>query len=161
MYQVLKKINGLLTKVEKTIGTVAIFLMFILILAGCISRYLFNSPIKWVEEVTNLLLIWMGFLAVCYSTASQSHVSIDFITRKMPEKFRFIWYAVLQAIIVITFVLILPVAVKSVKYQITTPALNISLKAMFTVVPISCGLLIYHSMVNIIGLLRKAAGKEA
>lgn len=156
----LKKINKALTVMEEIIGTASICVMFVIILAGCISRYVFNSPIKWVEEVTNLLLIWMGYLAMCYSTAHNNHVSIDFITSKLPPRVHAVWYAILQIIICITFLLIFPAAAKSVKYQITTPALNISLKVMFLIIPGACILMMFHTIVNTIDLLRQAAGKE-
>ncbi len=156
----LKKINECLTKAEEVIGTVCIGSMFVLILIGCICRYFFNSPIKWVEEVTNLLLIWSGFLAICYATSKRSHVSIDFITNKLPEKVQCVWHAVLQLIICVTFLVLLPAGIESIKYQITTPALNLPLKLLFLIMPGSCILIMFHSIVNIVDLLGNAAGKR-
>lgn len=156
----LKKINRLLTIVEEAVGTTCICVMFLLVLTGCIARYVFNSPITWVEEVTDLLLIWLGYMAICYATAKNSHVSIDFITNKLSPKVHAIWYAGLQIVIFVTFALLFPTAVECVKYQIRTPALNIDLKIMFLIIPATCVLLMIHTLVNTIDLLRQAAGKE-
>lgn len=156
----LKKVNCFLTTVEEVIGTTCICAMFLLVLVGCIARYLFNSPIAWVEEVTNLLLIWMGYLAICYATAKGGHVSIDFITNKLSPKVHAIWYAVLQIIVFITFALLFPAAAECVKYQIKTPALNIDLKVMFLIIPGTCLFLMFHTLINTIDLIRRAAGKE-
>lgn len=156
----LRKINTFLTKAEEAIGTCCICIMFILILAGCVCRYFFNSPIKWVEEVTNLLLIWSGFLAIGYATAKQSHVSIDFITGRLPKKAQCVWYAVLQLVICVTFLVMLKPSIDAIQYQITTPALNLSLKALFTIMPLFCGLVMFHTIVNIIDLFKQAAEKE-
>lgn len=156
----LKRINDCLTKAEELIGTFCIVTMFLLILVGCVCRYFFNSPIKWIEELTNLLLICSGFLAICYATAKRTHVSIDFITNRLPERAQCIWYAALQLVICVTFLMLLPAGVKAIKYQITTPALNMSLKVWFLIIPGSCILIMFHTIVNIVDLVGKATGKR-
>lgn len=156
----LKKINKVLTYVEEAVGTTCICFMFVIILAGCIARYVFNSPIKWVEEVTNLMLIWMGFLAICYATAHNSQVSIDFITKLLPRKVFCIWTAVLQLIVCVTFMLLLGPSIDAIQYQITTPALNLPLKVLFTIIPGSCILITVHAIVNIVELIAEVVRKE-
>ena len=154
-----KKINKVLMQLETILGTIGICVMFVLILCGIVRRYFFNSPIKWVEEVTNLLLIWCGYLAICHSAANDSHVRIDLLTMKMPKAVKNIWNALLMIIASVTFYMLLGPSIDAIQYQITTPALNLSLKVLFTIMPISCCLIILHSMLNaldlILGLFRK------
>lgn len=148
-----KKIDRVLTWIETIVGTTGYISMFFLILAGCIARYVFNSPIKWVEEVTNLILIWSGYLAICYATSSGGHVSIDFLTNLLSKRAKEIWNAVLQLIILVTFAILLKPSIDAIKFQITTPALHLSLKVLFTIMPGTCILIMLHNVINIIGLL--------
>ncbi len=151
----IKTINRILTWLETFLGALGYVVMFLLILAGCIARYFFNSPIKWVEEVTNLILIWSGYLAICYATSSGGHVSIDFLTNLLPKRAREIWEAILQLVILITFAILLKPSIAAIKYQITTPALHLSLKVLFTIMPIMCVIIMIHNVINILNLLSK------
>lgn len=155
-----KKITKVLMQVETIIGTFGICLMFVLILCGIVRRYFLNSPIKWVEEVTNLLLIWCGYLAICHSAANDSHVRIDLLTMKMPKAVKNIWNAVLMIIASVTFYLLLGPSIDAIQYQITTPALNLSLKVLFTIMPISCGLIMLHSLFNALDLILELFKRE-
>lgn len=157
----LKKITKFLTRIETAIGTCGICIMFILILCGCVRRYFFNSPIKWVEEVTNLLLIWCGYLAICHTAAMDGHVRIDLLTMKMPKVVKNIWNALLMIIASVSFYLLLGPSIDAIQYQITTPALNLSLKVLFTIMPISCVLIIFHSLCNALELILELFRKEA
>ena len=156
----IKKINKAVMWIETFLGTIGVIAMFVLILCGCVRRYFFNSPIKWVEEVTNLLLIWCGYLAMCYTAGNDSHVRIDLLTMKMPKAVKNIWNSVLMLISSVTFALLMGPAIEAIKYQITTPALNLSLKVLFTIMPISCGLIIFHSLCNALELILDLFRKE-
>lgn len=156
----IKKITKGLTLAETILGTTGICVMFILILSGCVRRYFFNSPIKWVEEVTNLLLIWCGYLAMCYTTAQDSHVRIDLLIMKMPKTMKNIWNTVLMIIASVTFYFLLGPSIDAIQYQITTPALNLSLKVLFTIMPISCVLIILHSLCNVLELILEIIPKK-
>ena len=148
------------TNLDAIITGATLTICVILVNANVVMRYFFNSPIKWVEEVTNLMLIWMGFLAICYATAHNSQVSIDFITKLLPRKVFCIWTAVLQLIVCVTFMLLLGPAIDAIQYQITTPALNLSLKVLFTIIPGSCILITVHAIVNILDLMTEVFRKE-
>lgn len=66
---------------------VAILAVIVLTLtAGIISRYCFNSPFDWTEELATFLFIWVSFLGAGVASAKRRHVTVDFITGKFSEK---------------------------------------------------------------------------
>lgn len=150
----LRKINDKIAALEAIIGTIMICMMFLILLYGIVMRYLFNQPIKWIEEITNLMLIWIGFLSICYATEKSSHVSIDFLITKQSPKVQCIWKSILQILIGITGLSLLPPSMEAIQYQITTPTLHLSLKALFTIMPIFCVLTIFHVIGNAVCLLQ-------
>lgn len=70
------------------LGTVAIILT---LSAGVISRYIFNSPIFWTDEVARILLIWSIFIGAAMGfrkDASTSHIGMDYFVSKLPLKIK-------------------------------------------------------------------------
>lgn len=53
-----------------------------------VSRYLFETPLAWGEEITRYLFIYSIFLGAAVGVRYQVHVSIDALLRRLPEKWR-------------------------------------------------------------------------
>ncbi len=63
--------------------TTGIFLTF-----EVASRYLFNAPTIWVEEVSQLLLIAGVYLAVARTLHRQQNIRIDALYGQLPARFK-------------------------------------------------------------------------
>lgn len=55
-----------------------LLLMLFLIFTQVVLRYIFNSPIIWVEEVTMLLLVWYGYIAIGILVKDNGHIAIEY-----------------------------------------------------------------------------------
>lgn len=65
----------------------AFFIMlFVIVMAGIISRTVFNSPFTWTEEAARLCFIWLVFLGISYGTKYDKHINVTIILDKMPKK---------------------------------------------------------------------------
>ena len=51
-----------------------------------ISRYLFNSPTVWVNEISTFLQIWATYLALTYSFDKKDFIRITFIYDRLSSK---------------------------------------------------------------------------
>lgn len=51
----------------------------LLVFSGVVSRYLFDSPINWRDEVSAYIFIFANILALCYATYAESHVSAEML----------------------------------------------------------------------------------
>ncbi|MFV0438220.1 MAG: TRAP transporter small permease [Desulfopila sp.] len=67
--------NALARALKLAIGLIMTATVLILF-AGVVMRYLFNSPLFWSEEVTVLGMIWMTFLAGALLIRDDKNVSI-------------------------------------------------------------------------------------
>jgi TRAP-type C4-dicarboxylate transport system permease small subunit len=71
---------------ERFLCAVLISVFTLVLLANVISRYLFNSPLFFAEELALLLLVWMGYLAVSYSIYRSEQIGMGLVVDKLSEK---------------------------------------------------------------------------
>lgn len=50
-----------------------------------IMRYIFKSSLKWSEEVSRYLFIWMVFIGMSYGIKRKSHMRIDMLEHFFPK----------------------------------------------------------------------------
>ena len=79
----LKKIND---NFERWCMMLLFIILFIIVIAGIISRVVFNSPFTWTEEAARLAFIWMIFMGISYGTKYNKHINVTIIMDKMPDK---------------------------------------------------------------------------
>lgn len=124
---------------------------FILILSGqVISRYVFNEPISWVEEVAMMMLIWMTFIAAAWLVRKDQHIRVEFLDELGVPKLRKLLYT-LYDIISIVFLVLLAISgyqlIGEMEYS-KTPALQIPYSYIVSIVPITAVLMaIYFSII--------------
>lgn len=82
-----KKAN-ILTKVLSYIGGSVLFLMMVLTVIDVFMRYVFNSPLLGVQEITEFMLVTFVFFTLAYTETEQSHIRVDFVMDKLPLKFQ-------------------------------------------------------------------------
>lgn len=81
----MKKILDLIQKIINIFLSVAIFAMTLIIFLQVISRYVFNSPLVWSEELSRYLFVWISFLAIADAVRTKSHIALSVLTDKMSE----------------------------------------------------------------------------
>ena len=148
--KILRAITGIIRKAELYFGAVVVAEIFILTTLNIIMRYIFNSPIFWCEEVILYSFVWMGYLAVAYTLSMDNHVRFTLVLDKIPKVPKTIILAVLDLMIAAVFVILIPSAVRCMGFLINTPALKISEKYFYYIVPIGYSLMIFHSVVNML-----------
>ena len=61
----------------------ALFVVFILQIG---ARFLFNQPLPWTDELAVVLYIWTIFWACAFMVPAASHVSLDLLMARLPDK---------------------------------------------------------------------------
>jgi len=69
-------------------GAVALFGTMCLTAADVIGRYVFNSPILGVFEITEFLVLILIFSFIGYTQSQKSHVAVELLLNVLPEKIR-------------------------------------------------------------------------
>jgi len=67
--------------------------VFILIMMVCTTidvgcRYMFDSPLKWVYEITGYFMVAITYLALAYTEARDGHVSLSLLVDRFSTRTR-------------------------------------------------------------------------
>ncbi|SFQ66058.1 TRAP-type C4-dicarboxylate transport system, small permease component [Psychrobacillus psychrotolerans] len=84
----MKSFAKVLNNFEKTLVTLSMFLMVILIFLQVFSRYVMGDAIGWTEEASRYLFIWLIFLSIGISFIEKKHISIDIVLDRLPLGFQ-------------------------------------------------------------------------
>lgn len=71
---------------DAIITCITLSLCTILVNCNIFSRYLFNAPILWAEEVATSLFIWTVFIGSAYAFRTKAHLGVDVLVKMLPPK---------------------------------------------------------------------------
>lgn len=134
---------------EKTL-VLLMSLMVLNILWQVASRYVLNNPSSFTDELARYLLIWTGLLGAAYATGKNLHLAIDILPGKIDNhKVRHGLYLLAKGMIA-CFALLAMVAGGTRLVYISwfldqnSPALNVPLGIVYTVVPLSGLIILFY-----------------
>jgi TRAP-type C4-dicarboxylate transport system permease small subunit len=127
-------------------------ILFVIVNLGVFSRYLFNAPFIWTEELALFVLVWMVFLAGSLTIRRWENVRVTYFIEKLPRGVRVAIECVSKLLVLsfLVFVLILSARIiPQVGPTEVAPALNISM--LFPQMGLVVGLVLMT--VQMVGLL--------
>jgi len=71
-------------KFEERIMSTSLWGIVIIMGLQIIMRYIFKASIKWSEEVSRYLFIWMVFIGISYGVKKGAHMRIDMLEALYP-----------------------------------------------------------------------------
>jgi tripartite ATP-independent transporter DctM subunit len=122
------RLDRFLAYVTEIPAAILVAVEILVLLAGVISRYVFNRPLTWSDELASILFLWLAMLGAVIALRRAEHMRLGFLVMRAPPALR-AWMETLATTAVLVFVIaiILP-AFDYVAFQsmITTPALGIA-----------------------------------
>jgi tripartite ATP-independent transporter DctM subunit len=88
----------------EVIGSVLVLAEVAILFAGVVSRYVFDSPIFWTDELANALFLWLSMLGMVVALRRDGHMRLTTLANWVPEQ----WarrFSAIAALVVIAFVL--------------------------------------------------------
>jgi TRAP-type C4-dicarboxylate transport system permease small subunit len=124
--------------------------LFIIVMAGIISRVVFNSPFTWTEEAARLVFIWLVFMGISYGTKYDKHINVTIMLDKMPKKVAAVFTIFWDLVALVVFVWVAFNGVKYISYMGTsvTSVLRINQGLTTSIVAIS-------AILNVIRIIEK------
>lgn len=68
------------------IAITILVLLLIFVVIQVVSRFVFNYPIEWSEEMARFMFIWLGFISAAVALKEDQHVRFTFIIDRLPKK---------------------------------------------------------------------------
>ena len=98
----------------------------VILFAGVVSRYVFNKPVTWSDELASVLFLWLAMLGAVIALRRGEHMRLTTFVNLLRPEWR-AWVDTVSALVVILFVLL--VGAPSYEYitgqwVISTPALE-------------------------------------
>jgi tripartite ATP-independent transporter DctM subunit len=99
----------------------------LVLLIGVLSRYVFNSPLTWSDELASTLFLWLAMLGAVIALRRAEHMRLAFLIGLAPQRFRRFLDTLATMVVAVFLVAMIAPARDYVEVQwfITTPALEI------------------------------------
>jgi TRAP-type C4-dicarboxylate transport system permease small subunit len=125
-------------------------------------RYALNAPLRWPEEVSRLLLIWLTYLGAVVLPGSGHHVAIGVVRDALPPRWRDrldlladVLGTVFFAVLAVSGVYLM-IAMRGIRL----PALQTPLNLLFAVIPVAGAAQVYVHAVAAVCRLRGVASES-
>ena len=108
-------------------AAILVALEIVVLLAGVLSRYVFDAPLTWSDELASVLFLWLAMLGAVIALRRGEHMRLTTMVNRLPAGAR-AWVNLFARLVVIGFVLeILWPALQYFQSQwdIRTPALEL------------------------------------
>lgn len=137
-------VNRAVMKVTEAVAVLLVVAETLILLAGVISRYGFDNPLTWSDELAQILFIWLSMLGAVIALDRGEHMRLSAIVNKLPPAWRD-WFQTMAALTVCVFValIIMPAYTHAIEQMdITTPALEIPDGLRAAALPVGAALML-------------------
>src|SRR5262249_61422980 len=87
----------------EAIGAAIVVAETIILFAGVVSRYVFNSPIIWTDELANFLFLWLSMIGTVVALGGNGHMRLTTLVNWVRPGLG-TWFNSVAALVVIAFV---------------------------------------------------------
>lgn len=90
------------------VGVLLLTAMFLAFVLQVTSRYVFNAPLEWTQELCLTTWLWTVFWGAAFCLRDQDHIRFDMLYNVVSRRTRRIFAAVCAAAIVVSLLAALP-----------------------------------------------------
>jgi TRAP-type C4-dicarboxylate transport system permease small subunit len=122
-----------------------------------ISRYVFNYPFDWPEEMARYLFVWVALLGAALALRRGAHFSIDALVKRLPAR----WRRIVPLLIHTTLgIFTLVVSVKGFQLALRvseqlSSGMEVSMTYPYLSVPVSFAIMFKYTVSELYALVRK------
>jgi len=121
----------------KHIIGIIMFLITVIIFAQVVSRYIFNSPFTWSEEMARYLVIWMVFIGMPVGVRDSTHLALGLnLLTKLPRLLKFLTEILLDLIILFLFIYITKYGYLFSIKSVTSMAMTVPMSLSFVYIAV-------------------------
>ncbi|AGP78421.1 C4-dicarboxylate ABC transporter permease [Alteromonas mediterranea] len=142
-------------------GTLIIAMVSILltVIWQVVSRYILKDPASATEELSRFILIWIGILGAAYAYRQHAHLGFNLIVERQSRKVKRLLLTFVEVIVIIFCALVMlyggsELVLLTLELEQISAALGVKMGFIYSVLPLSGGLIIAYALVNITTLWR-------
>ena len=154
-YSLLKKVNEWCARILGWIMAAMLLVQLVVLFAGVVARYFFNSPFTWSDELASLLLVAITFLGGYSALVTGKLANVTMVLDKLPPTPRKVLITVRNILIIAICIIIAKSVIemmgKPVVQKQVSSTMRIPMKYVYCVMPVSFIMMAVHSFVAMIG----------
>ena len=126
-------------RLAEAAGALLVLAETCILFAGVVSRYVFNSPIIWTDELANFLFLWLSMIGAVVALRHDGHMRLTtFVNWCAPKWGR--WFGTVAELVVIVFVIeIIVPATAYLNVQASTELITLHISDWYRVVALVVG----------------------
>jgi len=155
------RVQGVVAAIERTLLWPVIIItctllvaVTLLLLSGAVSRFVFNRPITWIDELISMLFLWLAMLGAVIAFCRAEHMRMSALVSARSMQLQRFAAAAYASISVILFAFLLPQAIEYAIDEaiVTTPNMNISGAWKAAAMPGGIGLMLLFGLLQLVRL---------
>ncbi|MET1034931.1 MAG: TRAP transporter small permease [Arthrobacter sp.] len=139
-----------LVNAERVAASAFLVATLVLVLVQVASRYIFNAPFTWTEELARFSLVWLTFISAGFVMARRLHVTVDLVAAKLSKR---------GALIMDSFAMLVVLAVSGAMAwagtlfavgaaRLNAPATQLPMSLVYSAAAIGFALIFLHGVLN-------------
>lgn len=145
-------LSDFVTEIARFALGLCVAAIVLITLAAVWWRYVVNAPIAWIEQVSNILFIWITFIGAAVLYRQKLHIGVDMFIEMLEGRARQIMFWVIElanlVFIIVLFVYSLKLAIDVLPD--TYGALDISPAFFYFSAPVSCAMMMLYFIEKIV-----------
>ncbi len=152
----------LLETVEVVVAGALLLAVLGLVVFQVVSRYVFNTPFVWSEELARFALLWLTFIAAAFVMARGVHVSVTVGDRLLGRRGRLVVDLFALGVVLVVCILLLAVSPEflSTAGRTSSPAAGIPMGWVYGSAVVGFVLMGLHSVGLVVTTLRRAESRH-
>jgi tripartite ATP-independent transporter DctM subunit len=140
----------LIGRTAEFIGATLVLVETCILFAGVVSRYVFNSPIIWTDELATFLFLWLSMIGAVVAVRRDGHMRLTtFVSWCTPKWSN--WLGTVAELVVIVFVIEIIVPTRAfLRVQASTELITLHISDWYRVVALLVGV----GLISVVALLR-------
>lgn len=139
-----------LVNAQRVLAAGFLVLVFALVLSQVASRYIFNSPLPWTEELARFALVWLTFTGAGFVMARRLHVTVDLLAAKLGKRAAILLdsFAMLVVLVVSGAMAFAGVEFALTAARLKAPATQLSMGWVYAAAAVGFALIFIHGLLN-------------
>jgi len=116
----------------------AILSIITIIFLQVIMRYIFNSGLRWPNEIAGFIFVWICFTGPIFAFENNDLLKLDYFRERLPYNLKYLVEIIIESIVLFFLITIIIYGFKNVinVWSRTTPALRFSYGYVYLSLPI-------------------------
>ncbi len=159
----MKKLNAHLLQLCRILLIIMVPAMTGIVFVQVILRYVFLSPLSWIEELARYLLVWISCFGAAYGVRKGEHIAVMFLNNMFKGYMKSALTIFIHILVIILFMVCFMkgIGLSIRQWNVVTPALQIPRTLPYLGIPISFAIMLLFSLELFITDIKTMFSKES